>query len=82
MNKGIKYTIALKFMFFYEIIPFNKLRKTVEKWCNKLYDYAYTIDYSYEFIREIQETDDISTPCGCSIFNDCSECSNNSMCLC
>lgn len=81
MNKGIKYTIAVKFMFFYEVIPFYKLRKTVEKWCNKLYDYAYTIDTvdSYELQ---EENGDISTPCGCSIFNDCSECSNNSMCSC
>ena len=84
-RNGFKYAVAVKYMFLYEKVNFKPLRDKLEQICDKMYDYAYNIDYPADRLEkeslEVKEyTDKTETSCGCRLFNDCRECNCYNMC--
>ena len=80
-SDGLLYALATAFMYTFEDSKIEVLRR----FSDMCYDYSYAIyekscweAYVEEHEEEPEET--VATPCGCVIFNDCTECGSYPVC--
>ena len=79
---GYKLWCMLDSLFWYKLIDRTIVRKRIEKLANRVetflnqYDGHLVPSEDYNNCEEVR----ISTPCSCTIFNDCTECGSYPMC--